>query len=368
MRILIKTPSRLHFSLIDENGTIGRIDGGIGLSLNNPSFKIEVSNENKEFVEMSEKQRIVKTKLGEVLLIINCTDFGNSKDLLEITASIVKFFIQNLLVHECINILKASKNFPIEIKILECFPPHIGIGSKTQLSLAIARGICEILALNIDIVTLTKMVKRGGTSGIGYRAFETGGFILDCGHKYGIGSEKETFLPSSASNADPAKLLLRYDFPEDWPILLVTLDVPTRISDDNEVNIFQKNCPIPIEEVMEISHIILMKLLPGIIERDLETFGGAINKIQQIGFKKIEINLQHDKVIELINFQKDNGAKCVGISSFGPTVFSIFKSESDIDEMLEKIKKEFKDIVFKSYTSRVNNSGAQITKITKIKK
>jgi hypothetical protein len=32
-RIVIQTPARLHFGLLDLNGSLGRIDGGIGLAL-----------------------------------------------------------------------------------------------------------------------------------------------------------------------------------------------------------------------------------------------------------------------------------------------------------------------------------------------
>ncbi len=41
--ITVASPSRLHFSLIDLNGELGRIDGGIGVALNRPSMKVEVS-------------------------------------------------------------------------------------------------------------------------------------------------------------------------------------------------------------------------------------------------------------------------------------------------------------------------------------
>ena len=36
--MIIKSPSRLHMSLIDLSGAYGRIDGGIGLTLKNPNF------------------------------------------------------------------------------------------------------------------------------------------------------------------------------------------------------------------------------------------------------------------------------------------------------------------------------------------
>jgi len=41
--IVVTTPARLHFGLIDMNGELGRIDGGVGLSLISPHTKITAS-------------------------------------------------------------------------------------------------------------------------------------------------------------------------------------------------------------------------------------------------------------------------------------------------------------------------------------
>ena len=38
--VRITTPSRLHFSLLDLNGALGRIDGGFGLAIADPHFQI----------------------------------------------------------------------------------------------------------------------------------------------------------------------------------------------------------------------------------------------------------------------------------------------------------------------------------------
>ena len=40
-RIVVQTPARLHIGLLDLNGEIGRIDGGIGLALESPHTSIE---------------------------------------------------------------------------------------------------------------------------------------------------------------------------------------------------------------------------------------------------------------------------------------------------------------------------------------
>jgi beta-ribofuranosylaminobenzene 5'-phosphate synthase len=36
----IKTPSRIHMTLIDMNGSLGRVDGGIGITLEEPNIVI----------------------------------------------------------------------------------------------------------------------------------------------------------------------------------------------------------------------------------------------------------------------------------------------------------------------------------------
>ncbi len=92
----------------------------------------------------------------------------------------------------------------------EIFPSHSGLGSGTQLSLAVAKAILEMNDHDLPIPKIAEIVGRGGTSGIGVASFESGGFILDSGHMKSI---KKEFLPSSASKAAPPTVIARYDFP-----------------------------------------------------------------------------------------------------------------------------------------------------------
>ena len=39
-RVKTTTPARLHFGLIDLSGALGRIDDGIGIAINDPTFEI----------------------------------------------------------------------------------------------------------------------------------------------------------------------------------------------------------------------------------------------------------------------------------------------------------------------------------------
>jgi len=56
--IIITSPSRLHFALIDMNAELGRVDGGIGVALNAPPLTIEVSTVDKA-VERKENPEAV---------------------------------------------------------------------------------------------------------------------------------------------------------------------------------------------------------------------------------------------------------------------------------------------------------------------
>ncbi|MCP4763716.1 MAG: hypothetical protein GY870_18235 [archaeon] len=330
MKIRITTPCRLHLSLIDENGYTGRVDGGIGLMLDHPNVIFEASNSADEFqIECNHYYR-------ESIDVIN-----------EKASKIFKLF------------RISNRNF--HFNLLQYFPSHVGLGSKTQLSLAIGTAISVLKNIEIPIEEITKMVQRGGTSGIGWRGFEKGGFILDAGHDFGKGKEKETFLPSSASTtADPALTLLRYPIPENWRFVLVIPNVKKGAYGDQEVNIFQKYAPIPKEKVNEVSHQILMKIIPGILKNNLAYFGEGLKRIQSIGFKKIEINMQDDVVKNLLNFFDENGVKAYGMSSFGPSVVGIVESDSEAEKLRDAVKEYLKPDGEHLYICKPNNTGAKI--------
>ena len=331
MKIRITTPCRIHLSLIDENGYTGRVDGGIGLMLDRPNVIFEASNSAEEFkIEAHKYYR-------ESIEVIN-----------EKASRIFKMYNIN------------NKNFHFNLR--RYYPSHVGLGSKTQLSLAIATAITKLKNItNVSTRDLTKLVERGGTSGIGWRGFEKGGFILDAGHDFGKGKEKETFLPSSASKmADPALTILRYDIPEDWRFVLAIPNVKKGAYGDEEVSIFQTHAPIPKEEVNEVSHQILMKLIPGLLKNNLDCFGEGLKRIQKIGFKKVELSLQHDIVKDLINFFEEYGLKAYGMSSFGPSVVGITQSEEEAANLLKEIQMKLKNVGGHIYICKPNNEGAKI--------
>jgi len=291
--IEITTPSRLHLTLIDLNAEIGRVDGGIGLTISDPSFRIRAEKADG----------------------ITITGDSESSDRMQEAA-------RALLPDGC----------GIHIEITRDIPPHVGLGSGTQSSLVAGMAVARLYDSRLSVRDIAIRTGRGGTSGIGVASFEEGGFILDGGHSW---SEKRAFKPSAASKSQPAPILFRQPFP-DWEIVLAIPDL-RGAHDAKEVNIFERECPIPLCEVQKLSHVILMEMLPSVVEADVVAFGDSVNRIQNVGFKKREIMLQTPEVAKIIELVKERtyGA---GMSSFGPVVYGITDDRGDAVDAMRAVQ------------------------------
>lgn len=316
--VTIKTPARLHFALIDLNGSLGRIDGSIGMAINNPHFEI--------IAEPADQIRIASTQYkGRACAIAEK--------------------------------LREKYSFPgIHIQLTSEIPPHSGFGSGTQLALGIAQAVNMLYNLNLSVADLARAVGRGGTSGIGITAFERGGFILDGGHRFP--NQKSSFLPSSAAGNVPAPpLLLCYPFP-DWELLIV---IPrcTHISGETEIQLFKTLCPQPRSTAEQLSHLILLKLLPAIFEEDRQAFGFAINTIQTLGWKKVEIDAQGGILQRTLDFLRNNGAMGAGVSSWGPAIFAIGDDLPALKEKMEAFLQKLPE-GGTCFITNANNVGAAV--------
>ncbi len=323
--IAVNAPSRLHLGLIDLNGQLGRVDGGIGVTIADPCTLIEAARGNG--------------------LSVTGGDPG-SRD--RVVAAAGRMYRHLGLVPQA------------SIRIRNSVAAHIGFGSGTQIALATGTAICGLHGVSLSAREIASVVNRGGTSGIGTAAFETGGFILDGGHSFGTSGEKQMFRPSSASpGVHPPPVCARLPFPPQWHIVLVIPGRGTRVEGKAEVDIFSRFCPVPLEEVRTICHEIVVRVLPGIAEQDIDLFAPAINSLQGLGFKKSEISLQDPIVPALMQGLIRAGAACAGLTSFGPTVYAITDDDpAAIGHAADEILGGAGGTVV---TTRGRNSGAMVT-------
>ena len=306
-------------TLIDMNAEIGRVDGGAGLTLSSPN--IRVTAEEAEGVSIEGLQGFADRmkKAAEALL---------------------------------------PEGKGIRINIEELIPAHVGFGSGTQSSLAAAAAVNELYGLGKSVRELAFAVKRGGTSGIGVTAFEKGGFIVDGGHRF---KDKGVFMPSAASRVPPGPVLFREDFPE-WDIV-VAIPNEKGMHDQEEIDIFKEFCPLPIEEVREIAHVVLMQMMPAVIEGDIENFGAAVNHVQTVGFNKRESLIWPEFVKDIASFMRSRSYGA-GVSSFGPVVYSFVDNRSEGRQLQAEVQKLLDESVGGTVMlTRAKNSGAEIFRL-----
>ena len=290
-KVVIETPSRIHLTLTDLTGSCGRVDGGVGITLDEPNIILEARRTRELAVE------------GE----------NESAERAKVAAQAV------------------MKHFGLggaHISIRSGYKLHVGLGGGTQLGIAAAKAVCELYDCHANAREIARVINRGGTSGIGTAAFDMGGFIIDGGHTFGPGKEKTDFRPSSASKGvSPPPVIVRHDFPEDWTVMLAIPNLPKGAHGKREVDIFRDFCPVPLSDVHELCYQILVRMAPSLIEKDLDEFGKAVNRIQELGFKRVEVMLQHPIVRKLMEDMRNAGAACSGLSSFGPTVYAVADSQ-----------------------------------------
>lgn len=328
MEIQVVTPCRLHFGLIDLNGQLGRINGGLGVALEQPAWEIKGWMTKKRDPKLSHSPSLIS--------VINNFD---------------SYF--------------KTKTNDIRFKITRKITQHIGLGSNTQYCLAVGAILAKIHNIETSVVEIANAVKRGGTSGIGVAAFEKGGIILDGGHTFGPGKQTESFKPSSVSTAPPPPIIFRHNPPENWRFILLTPRTEQGAFGKKEIDLFSDNCPISENEVEKLSRLILVKILPAIVEKDIQSFGEGLTEMQtnftKFGMHRYKKGITNDLLNYTRNSQDIYGS---GISSFGPTIFALTNDEQKAEKIVSELKETFPKIEFDLLlTSKVNTTGAKIKKI-----
>lgn len=196
----------------------------------------------------------------------------------------------------------------------------MGLGSGTQLALAVGRGLATVCGLDLRARDIAAALGRGRRSGIGLAAFASGGFVVDAGHRKSEVGE----------DAGPT-IVWRRDFPSDWCFVVAVPEVARGFHGRSEEGIFAALSPsVRVSE--EICRITQLQLLPALVERDLEGFGRALTSIdRKTGryFAEVQHGIYTDPLAsETIAAMRRAGAAGAGQSSWGPAVYGLVEESA----------------------------------------
>lgn len=221
---------------------------------------------------------------------------------------------------------------PIGMTISASIPSHAGLGSGTQLALAVARAVSELKGeTSVDSSTLARRVGRGQRSAIGLHGFDRGGFLVDGGR---VGSGQLGTLVS------------RIEFPASWRLILVTASQAKGLCGVEELKAFASQPPMPLSLTSELCRIALMEWMPALIEAD---FNRASNAMYEFGmgvgqfFSPVQGGVFADpKIGELANEVRRRGFAGVAQTSWGPTSCILCDSESSALRLVKDLSSDAK--------------------------
>lgn len=276
--VFVEAPARLHFGVLDLRGTRGRWFGGIGAAAPAPTLLVSASHAPS--------------------LTVDGDDAARARDC---AARVLAHF----------GITRGAR-----IHVHRALPSHVGLGSGTQLALAVARALTELYDLDTRTSCLARIVGRARRSAIGTWTFEGGGLVVEGGRREG--------------GDDPAPLLARLPFPASWRCVVAVPDAAPGVSGTAEAQAFADLPSPPEGDVERVAYLVLMALLPALVEGDITMFGSALSEVQERTgrwFATAQGGTFAPGAEALVRRMTEWGASGVGQSSWGPAVYGLVDGE-----------------------------------------
>ena len=313
-RIRVLTGSRLHFGLIAASGGMGRQFGGAGLMVARPGIELDAAASEAPDIQGPLAERVLE-------FARKCTG--------------------NALPTYRFRVLKAPRS-------------HVGLGTGTQLALAVARSIALLDHQMIPLSDLSKRVGRGRRSAVGVHGFEQGGFIIDAG---------------KGANGSLAPVAVRANVPQSWRFVLVLPRGDSGISGQAEEDAFRRLEKAPEAAVGRLCHALLLGIVPAILEADLRSFGEALHEYgARAGelFQSVQGGVfGSPEVASIVDFLRREGVRGAGQSSWGPTIYAVVEGDDQAKHLQQQIEARFGSGTLEVIVSEPMNTGAKVENLEK---
>jgi beta-ribofuranosylaminobenzene 5'-phosphate synthase len=271
--VRVEAPARLHLGMLAVAGDGARRFGGLGVSVSRPAVVLEAQPADELSAEGDEAQRAL-------------TFARRCRDALGLAGG-------------------------AHLNVLEAIPPHVGLGSGTKLALAVAQALALVHGRTFDVPVLARAVGRAARSAVGMWTFALGGLVVEGGVRRGV--------------ERPAPLLMHHRMPEEWRTVLIVPRAEPGLSGVAEEEAFRRLVP-SAERSAAIAQLVLTSLLPALVERDLEEFGAALTRVQQLvgdAFATVQGGRFHPRAGALVEALLSQGAAGAGQTSWGPAVYGV---------------------------------------------
>ena len=305
--IRVVAPARLHLGMLAVGDAGTRRFGGFGVAVERPAVVIEAEPADELSVEGADAERALA------------------------------------FAQRCCQALGLAGGG--RLRVVEAIPSHVGLGSGTKLALAVAQALAALHERTVDAPALAEAAGRAARSAVGMWTFALGGLVVEGGVR-GEGS---------------APLLTRHAMPDEWRIVIVIPNAEPGISGAAEAQAFERLVP-SAERSAAIAQLVLTLLLPALVEGELEEFGGALTRVQELvgdEFAPMQGGRFHPRAGALVEALLRGGAAGAGQSSWGPAVYGVVGSEAagrDLARHMEDFDAVVDVVAFDNRGARVERS------------
>ena len=314
----VKTAARLHLGMLSFGVPDIRAYGGVGVMIDRPGVHIRMT--------------IGQSVTGD--------RFHTTGPLADRAAAFAR---------SCVEAWRLGDDAACTIEVMQVPDSHAGLGSGTQLGLAVAAGMRQLFGPpaiqtrpdgtirfdTSDAVELARAVGRGRRSCVGVYGFSGGGLIVEGGR----------FVPADRASDDDATrpfspLLARVQLPAAWRCVVFGMPTAVGLHGDAEKQAFVRLPPVPREISAELSRIALMELWPAAVEGQFAEFSDALLRYGLLAgkpFEQASSCLPYARTMaDLIETLQTWGTRGCAQSSWGPTVMACCESAAAADSLVER--------------------------------
>ncbi len=308
--ITIAAPARLHMGFLDLSGDLGRCFGGLGLALSELQTKLSARRAKGISADGPSAERAERA------------------------------------AHALLQALGITQG--VRLHVHEAIPEHAGLGSGTQLALAVGAALMRLFERECRVPALAQATRRGLRSGIGIGAFDSGGFVVDGGHG------ADTTVPP---------VIAQIPFPDEWRVIVILDRTRQGLNGAAETAAFQRLAPMTPETAGNLCRLVLMQVLPALAERDFAPFSAGIAAIQDaVGdhFAGLQGGRYTSPLAaEALAWLGAQGITGVGQSSWGPTCFALCADPIEAERLVRAARPRWAEsLSFLVCTAQ--NRGAEV--------
>jgi beta-ribofuranosylaminobenzene 5'-phosphate synthase len=291
-RVVVHAPGRLHLGFLDPGASLGRAFGSLGLVIDTFETVVELSPADEDRTTVADGADPAQAdKAGQYLHTLR----------------------QHSRCNDC-----------LRLHLAQTLPAHAGLGSGTQLALAVGSAFARLHGFDIGAERLAQWLGRGLRSAIGVAGFEVGGMLLDGG-------------PGPDGRIGP--LLCRLEFPTAWRVVLALDGHDAGLAGNAEAEALAHLPPFARDAAADLCHHVLMQILPGIAASDFESFARGVTHVQRLlgsHFAPAQGGTPHAsrRIGRVMNWMASNPGVATGQSSWGPTGFAFVETAADARDLV----------------------------------